>query len=212
MATDQSWLWDRGYEGGGPQLELLRRLAHWLMKEPELEEEALWVEPAGQTMRIIRRTLGEEVPEVTITHPDGTESVVTLEPVSPGRFELQWEAPEIGLYKLTDGEESTVIALGPAAPRVKGGIDLVGDDYDAGGEGAALTPVPDANPLDCNGHGSHVAGTTAGLGVASDGSTWSGGYTKDIDPGALEIGPGVAALLPSKRTVLRANETSRPFR
>ena len=117
MATDQAWLWDRGFEGGGPQLELLRRLAHWLMKEPELEEEALWVEPAGQTMRIIRRTLGEEVPQVTITHPDGTESVVTLEQVSPGRFELQWEAPEIGLYKLTDGEESTVIALGPAAPR-----------------------------------------------------------------------------------------------
>jgi hypothetical protein len=58
------------------------------MKEPELEEEALWVEPAGQTMRIIRRTLGEEVPEVTITGPDGTETVVTLEQVSPGRFEL----------------------------------------------------------------------------------------------------------------------------
>ena len=117
MATDQSWLWDRGYEGGGPQLELLRRLAHWLMKEPELEEEALWVEPAGQTMRIIRRTLADTVPDVTITHPDGTESVVQLLEVSPGRFELQWEAPEIGLYKLTDGEESTVIALGPAAPR-----------------------------------------------------------------------------------------------
>ncbi|HVG47046.1 MAG TPA: hypothetical protein VM899_02775, partial [Rubellimicrobium sp.] len=117
LATDQSWLWDRGYEGGGPQLELLRRLAHWLMKEPELEEEALWVEPAGQTMRIIRRTLGEEVPEVTITHPDGTESVVTLEQVSPGRFELQWEAPEIGLYRLANGDKSTVIALGPAAPR-----------------------------------------------------------------------------------------------
>ncbi|EYD77317.1 Threonine dehydrogenase [Rubellimicrobium mesophilum DSM 19309] len=117
LATDQSWLWDRGYEGGGPQLELLRRLAHWLMKEPELEEEALWVEPAGQTMRIIRRTLGDTVPDVTITHPDGTESVVQLQQVSPGRFELQWQAPEIGPYKLTDGEESTVIALGPAAPR-----------------------------------------------------------------------------------------------
>ena len=117
LATDHAWLWDRGFEGGGPQLELLRRLAHWLMKEPELEEEALWVEPAGQTMRIIRRTLAEEVPEVTITGPDGTETVVTLEQVSPGRFELLWEAPEIGLYRLTDGEKETVIALGPAAPR-----------------------------------------------------------------------------------------------
>ncbi|TNC74928.1 hypothetical protein [Rubellimicrobium roseum] len=117
LATDHSWLWDRGFEGGGPQLELLRRLAHWLMKEPELEEEALWVEPAGQTMRIIRRTLGEEVPPVTITAPDGTETVVELEEVSPGRWEILWEAPEIGLYRLTDGVEETVIALGPAAPR-----------------------------------------------------------------------------------------------
>jgi hypothetical protein len=117
LATDHAWLWDRGFEGGGPQLELLRRLAHWLMKEPELEEESLWVEPAGQTMRIIRRTLGEEVPEVTVTGPDGTETVVTLEEVSPGRYERLWEAPEIGLYRLTDGEKETVIALGPAAPR-----------------------------------------------------------------------------------------------
>jgi hypothetical protein len=117
LATDHAWLWDRGFEGGGPQLEMLRRLAHWLMQEPELEEEALWVEPTGQTMRIIRRTLGEEVPEVTITAPDGTETVVQLEQVSPGRWELLWEAPEIGLYRLSQGEEQTVIALGPAAPR-----------------------------------------------------------------------------------------------
>ncbi|MDX8347162.1 hypothetical protein SLH49_04100 [Cognatiyoonia sp. IB215446] len=117
IASDHSWLWDRGYEGGGPQLELLRRLAHWMMKEPELEEEALWVEPAGQTMRIIRRTLDLETGEVTVTHPDDTETVLTLEEVSPGRFETLWEAPEIGLYRLDDGEETAVIALGPAAPR-----------------------------------------------------------------------------------------------
>jgi len=66
LLSDHIWLWARGYEGGGPYTDLLRRLAHWLMKEPDLEEEALWVEPAGQTMRIIRRTLSEEVPEVTI--------------------------------------------------------------------------------------------------------------------------------------------------
>ena len=117
IASDQSWLWDRGYEGGGPQLELLRRLAHWMMKEPELEEEALWVEPAGQTMRIIRRTLDLETGDVIVTHPDGTETTLTLEEVSPGRFETLWEAPEIGLYRLDDGEETSVIALGPSAPR-----------------------------------------------------------------------------------------------
>ncbi|NDU99672.1 hypothetical protein [Pseudoroseicyclus tamaricis] len=117
LASDQAWLWDRGYEGGGPQQEMLRRLAHWLMKEPELEEESLWAEPSGQTMRIVRRTMDEETPPVTVTGPDGSESVVTLEEVSPGRFEALWQAPEMGLYRLTDGEEETVIALGPAAPR-----------------------------------------------------------------------------------------------
>lgn len=117
LASDHSWLWDRGYEGGGPQLELLRRLAHWMMKEPELEEEALWVEPTGQTMRIIRRTLDLETGDVTITHPDGTETVLTLEEITPGRFEALWEAPEVGLYRLNDGIETSVIALGPSAPR-----------------------------------------------------------------------------------------------
>jgi hypothetical protein len=117
MTSDQSWLWDRGYEGGGPQLELLRRLAHWMMKEPELEEEALWVEPAGQSMRIIRRTLELETGDVTVAHPDGSETVLELQEVSPGRFETLWDAPEIGLYRLDDGVETSVIALGPSAPR-----------------------------------------------------------------------------------------------
>ncbi|WP_019954497.1 membrane protein [Yoonia vestfoldensis] len=117
MASDHSWLWDRGYEGGGPQLELLRRLAHWMMREPELEEEALFVEPMGQQMRIIRRTLSETTGDVTITHPDGTDTTVPLTEVSPGRFETLWDAPEIGLYRLDDGDEQAVIALGPTAPR-----------------------------------------------------------------------------------------------
>lgn len=117
MASDHSWLWDRGYEGGGPQLELLRRLAHWMMREPELEEEALFVEPVGQQMRIIRRTLSETTGDVTITHPDGTETIVPLTETSPGRFETLWDAPEIGLYRLDDGDQQTVIALGTAAPR-----------------------------------------------------------------------------------------------
>lgn len=117
LASDHSWLWDRGYEGGGPQLELLRRLAHWMMKEPELEEEALWAEPTGQSMRIIRRTLSPETGAVTVTGPDGAETILTLEETSPGRFETLWEAPEIGLYRLSDGLTDAVVALGPAAPR-----------------------------------------------------------------------------------------------
>jgi len=117
LASDHAWLWSRGYDGGGPQLELLRRLAHWMMKEPELEEEALWAEATGQTMRIIRSTLSDQVGAVTVTRPDGQTDQVTLTEVSPGRFEALYEGPEIGLYRLVGDDQSAVIGLGPAAPR-----------------------------------------------------------------------------------------------
>ncbi|MFA8384886.1 MAG: hypothetical protein ACEPO2_04635 [Pelagibaca sp.] len=117
IASDHAWLWSRGFEGGGPQLDLLRRLAHWMMKEPELEEEALWAEPTGQTMRIIRRTLDETVSTVTVTRPDGTEEEITLNEVTPGRFEALYTGPEIGLYRLAEGDQDAVVGLGPSAPR-----------------------------------------------------------------------------------------------
>ena len=117
LASDHAWLWSRGYEGGGPQLELLRRLAHWMMGEPELEEEALTAEATGQSMRIERRTMGDSVSPVIITGPDGTRSEVALREVRPGLFEGQFEGPEIGLYRLEDDTRDTVIGLGPAAPR-----------------------------------------------------------------------------------------------
>lgn len=118
LASDHAWLWNRGYEGGGPQLELLRRLAHWMMKEPELEEEALTAEvTSGQTMRIIRRTLSEDIGEVTVTTPSGETETVTLDPVAPGRFERLYRGAEIGLYRLVEGAQEAVIGLGPAAPR-----------------------------------------------------------------------------------------------
>lgn len=117
LASDQAWLWDRGFEGGGPQLELLRRLAHWMMKEPDLEEEALWAEPSGQTLRIIRRTIGDYPGDVTVTGPDGADTSVPLTLQTPGRFEALWNAPDPGLYRLQEGDKSAVIAVGPAAPR-----------------------------------------------------------------------------------------------
>ncbi len=117
LASDHAWLWSRGYEGGGPQLELLRRLAHWMMKEPELEEQALWAEASGQRMRILRRTLDDSVGKVTVTHPDGSTVELQLSESAPGQWETQYDGPEIGLYRLTEGDQSAVIGLGPAAPR-----------------------------------------------------------------------------------------------
>lgn len=135
LASDHAWLWNRGYEGGGPQLELLRRLAHWMMKEPELEEEALTATAQGRTMRITRRTLDETVPPVTITAPDGSTSELTLSPAGPGRFEAEHTGEEIGLYRLENGDEVTVIGLGPAAPREF--VETIASDE-------ALRPVIDA--------------------------------------------------------------------
>lgn len=117
LASDHAWLWSRGYEGGGPQLELLRRLAHWMMKEPELEEEALVATAEGQSMRITRRTLGETVPPVTVTTPDGRTVEVPLKEGAAGIFEGAFEGPEMGLYRLDNGDQTSVIGLGPAAPR-----------------------------------------------------------------------------------------------
>lgn len=117
LASDHAWLWNRGYEGGGPQLELLRRLAHWMMGEPELEEEALTATAEGQTMRIERRSLSEDVPPLTITGPDGTVTELLLTPTTPGRFETTFTGPQIGLYRIENGDQLSVIGLGPAAPR-----------------------------------------------------------------------------------------------
>jgi hypothetical protein len=117
LASDHAWLWSRGYDGGGPQLELLRRLAHWMMKEPELEEEALWAETTGQTMRIIRRSLREDVGPVEIIRPDGARDTVSLQETAPGQYEHSYVGPEIGLYRLTQDDQLAVVGLGPAAPR-----------------------------------------------------------------------------------------------
>ena len=116
LASDHAWLWNRGFEGGGPQLELLRRLAHWMMKEPELEEEALWAEATGQQTRIIRRTLTDRVGPVIVTTPSGEVLEMELEEVAPGRFEQVYDGPDIGLYRIENGEHTAVIGLGPAAP------------------------------------------------------------------------------------------------
>jgi minor extracellular serine protease Vpr len=94
----------------------------------------------------------------------------------------------------TDTLPADPAMFGPAAPKVKGGTDLVGDAYNAASSAppAAHVPHPDPNPLDCFGHGSHVAGTAAGFGVLSNGATYSGTYDATTYSSQFRIGPGVA--------------------
>ena len=122
LLSDHAWLWTRGYEGGGPQAELLRRMAHWSMKEPELEEEALSGRQQGSDLIIERRTMAEETGDVTVTSPSGKSAVVKLERRLPGVFQGRIAVAEAGLHRLTDGKLSTVAAAGSADPRESGDV------------------------------------------------------------------------------------------
>ena len=117
LLSDQIWLWARGYENGGPQAELLRRLAHWLMKEPELEEERLTAEVAGGELRVTRQTMNDKAPNVNVTTPTGKAETIALSPAGPGRFAGRLKAEELGLYRMNDGTLNAVAAAGPLNPR-----------------------------------------------------------------------------------------------
>ncbi|MBV1864491.1 MAG: hypothetical protein KUG74_08630 [Rhodobacteraceae bacterium] len=117
LLSDHAWLWSRGFEGGGPQLELLRRLAHWMMKEPELEEEQISASVSGRQVLVTRRSLKEDNPAIRVEGPDGTVMVLQPEKISPGRWQTEFSGEENGLYRMSDGELESVVAIGPIAPR-----------------------------------------------------------------------------------------------
>jgi len=117
LMSDHAWLWSRGFEGGGPQLELLRRLAHWMMKEPDLEEEQISANVSGRQVVVTRRSLKPENAPIRIEGPNG--KVFTLQPdeISPGRWQTEFTGEENGLYRMSDGTLESVVAIGPIAPR-----------------------------------------------------------------------------------------------
>ncbi|GAA0775377.1 hypothetical protein E1180_12575 [Roseibium denhamense] len=117
LLSDHVWLWARGFEGGGPHVPLLRRLAHWLMQEPDLEEEALTVSMRGPELIVERQTLGETVGEATIVSPTGDRRNVTMNEREPGLWQATVPATETGLYSITDGEMTTLIHVGPQNPK-----------------------------------------------------------------------------------------------
>jgi hypothetical protein len=117
LLSDQMWLWARGFEGGGPDLALLRRLAHWLMKEPELEEEALRATADGAELTIERQSLKEQIPPVEVVAPSGKTTTVKLQPAEPGLSRATLKVAELGLYRVTDGALRTLVNVGPENPR-----------------------------------------------------------------------------------------------
>ena len=117
LLSDQIWLWSRGHDGGGPDAELLRRVAHWLMKEPALEENALTASVAQGRLQVVRRRLeGDAARPVTATGPDGKRHVLTLHRTGPGLAEGSLDAPRPGVWRVTDGTRTAVAAVTAADP------------------------------------------------------------------------------------------------
>jgi hypothetical protein len=116
LLSDHAWLWARGFEGGGPQSLLLRRLVHWLMREPELEEEQLAAHAAGDGLVVERRSLTDAASEVTLRSPSGVEQRLRLEPAEDGIASARIAVEEDGLYRVDDGTHVAYAAPRPISP------------------------------------------------------------------------------------------------
>ena len=117
LLSDHIWLWARGYEGGGPHLDLLRRMSHWLMKQPELDEEALHLQVRGHDLVVQRQTMADSVSPVTVTSPSGATRELALSAGEPGMWTANMPANELGLWQATDGTLKALINVGPTNPK-----------------------------------------------------------------------------------------------
>jgi hypothetical protein len=131
--SDHMWLWSRGFEGGGPQAELLRRVAHWLMREPDLEEEDLRASVVGGQLEVVRRSLAQDLPEIEVTFyrvSDGEKTALAaVGPLNPIEFEDLRATAEL-LNPLIEESRGAVVRLAgdrlPSLRKVKPGRDRHG--------------------------------------------------------------------------------------
>lgn len=117
LMSDQIWLWARGHEGGGPFAELIRRLVHWMMKEPELEERRLELIAEGDTARVRLRTISDIAPPLVIETPEGRRITPDWREDGPGQFSTEAPIDQLGLYHAEAGGLEAVALNGPANPR-----------------------------------------------------------------------------------------------
>ena len=116
LLSDEMWLWTRGFEGGGPQAELLRRVVYWLMKEPDLEENDLRATVDGNRLVVTRQSLEKDDRPVQVTGPDGKLQTLNLAPQSGGRSSGSLPVAESGLYRVSDGTRTALAAAGALNP------------------------------------------------------------------------------------------------
>ncbi|HZB93372.1 MAG TPA: hypothetical protein VE397_18130 [Stellaceae bacterium] len=155
LLSDQMWLWTRGYEGGGPQAELLRRIVYWLMKEPDLEENDLRATVDGNRLVVTRQSLEPDDRPVEVTGPGGKAETLKLTPTQGGQSSGSLPISESGLYRVTDGERTALAAAGALNPieladvrttdqKLKAAVAATGGGVFWVGPG----PVPDARRVD----------------------------------------------------------------
>ncbi len=112
LMSDHGWLWARGFEGGGPHVALYRRIAHWLMKEPALEEESLRADSTGNLLTISRQTMSDEAPQAIVTTPSGKRITLPLTQTADGLFEAELAVEENGLFDVENGDRRTLVHVG----------------------------------------------------------------------------------------------------
>jgi hypothetical protein len=175
LLTDQLWLWSRGFEGGGPHGEFLRRLAHWLMKEPTLEENDIRAVVKGSRLEIVRRTLEPKNTPVALTLPNGQARRVDLKDEGDGRAVGYAALDGPGLYKVRDGERTALAAVGSANPLElsdpRATEDLLGPVAKAAGGGIlwlAETGTPEIRRTATDGPQSGAAAGKAWIGLRAN--------------------------------------------
>ena len=203
MASDQIWLWSRGFEGGGPQAELLRRLAHWLMREPELEENVLRAEAAGQRIEIRRRALDKTNPPVTVTDPEGRTRQVTLAEDSPGLYVGRTTADGPGIYRVTDGDKTALAVVGALNPPELSDMRAVTDKLapvtEASGGGVAWL-IDDGVPSIRRTRSDRAAAGAGWIGLRSNGDYTVTGVTEtSLLPPLLALFLGLGGLIAAWR-------------
>jgi hypothetical protein len=114
LTSDNIWMWSKGIDGGGPYTELLRHVAHWLMKEPELEEDFIKAEARGNVITVSERNLTKEPKSVTLTHPDGKDETIQLSTQDKGWVNAKLIADQNGIYRFSNGSKTAFAIIGTA--------------------------------------------------------------------------------------------------
>lgn len=194
LLSDHIWLWARGYEGGGPYIDLLRRLSHWLMKEPDLEEERLKLSTSGRDLVVERQTMGDTVPVARVTPPTGPERTLTLTQAEPGLWRATTPADQLGLWRAANGNLNALVNIGPLNPKEFAEVTSTRD---------VLTPIATATGgglwrlADLSGSVPRIVPVSSGERLA--GEDWMGLRTRDVSVvtgiGLFPVFAGLSGLL-----------------